>query len=75
MSRGRGRVQRTIMEAVNETRYGCTIRSLAYRVYGGGREQGPTEAQLEVVRRVVGYIDEETLDGYAELAQNPLVIH
>jgi hypothetical protein len=53
MSRGRGRVQRTIMEAVNETRYGCTIRSLAYRVYGGDREQGPTEAQLEVVRRAV----------------------
>jgi hypothetical protein len=53
MSRGHGRVQRIIMEAVNETRYGCTIRSLAYRVFGGDREQGPTEAQLETVRRAV----------------------
>ena len=37
------------MEAVNATRYGCTIRSLAYGIYG----IDPTEAQLLTVRRAV----------------------
>jgi hypothetical protein len=51
MSRGHGRLQRIIVQTVNGTRYGCTIRQLAYATYG--REIDPTEAQLATVRSVV----------------------
>jgi hypothetical protein len=53
MSRGHGRVQRIILESVNVTRYGCTVRQLAYRTYGVGRLDTPTESQLVAVRRAV----------------------
>jgi hypothetical protein len=51
MSRGHGRLQRIILQTVNSTRYGCTVRQLAYATYG--REIDPTEAQLATVRSVV----------------------
>jgi hypothetical protein len=53
VSRGHGRVQRIILESVNSTRYGCTVRQLAYQTYGIGRLDAPTESQLVAVRRAV----------------------
>ena len=53
MSRGQGRVQRIVLESVNGTRYGCTVRGLAYLSYGIGRYDAPTEAQIESVQRAV----------------------
>ena len=53
VSRGRGRLRRLILEAVNGTRYGCTVGQLAYQCYDIGREAGPSEAQLAAVDRVV----------------------
>ena len=51
MSRGHGRLQRIIVQTVNGTRYGCTVRQLAYATHG--REIDPTESQLAAVRRAV----------------------
>jgi ribosomal protein L32 len=59
MSRGHGRVQRIILQSVNSTRYGCTIRQLAYLTYGIDREDGPSEAQTAAVRRAVGRLLQE----------------
>lgn len=59
MSRGHGRIQRIILESVNGTRYGCTIRQLAYRAYGVARLEVPTEAQLVAVRRAVRRLVDE----------------
>jgi hypothetical protein len=59
MSRGHGRVQRIILESVNGTRYGCTVRQLAYLVYGVRRLEVPTEAQLVAVRRAVRRLMDE----------------
>jgi hypothetical protein len=53
MSRGHGRVQRIVLESVNSTRYGCTVRQLAYLTYGTGRNDAPTEAQIVSVQRAV----------------------
>ena len=59
MSRGHGRVQRIILQSVSSTRYGCTIRQLAYLAYGIDREDGPSEAQTAAVRRAVGRLLQE----------------
>jgi hypothetical protein len=53
MSRGHGRRERIILETVNGTRYGCTIRQLAYATFAPDRGEAPTEGQLASVRRVV----------------------
>jgi len=53
MSRGRRRLRRIILQSVNGTRYGCTVRQLAYLSYGVGRENGPSDAQLSAVDREV----------------------
>ena len=53
MSRGHRRAKRMILELVNGTRYGCTVRQLAYLTYGVGREDAPTEAQLMAMHRTV----------------------
>lgn len=46
-------MQRLILESVNGTRYGRTVRQLAYLAYGVGRGETPTEAQIVTVRRAV----------------------
>lgn len=51
MSRGRGRLRRIILQSVNATRYGCTVRQLAYLSYGG--DDGPSEAHMSLVDRAV----------------------
>jgi hypothetical protein len=49
MSRGHGRVERLILEAVgSSSRHGSTIEGLVWRCY-----PEPTEAQVEAVRRAV----------------------
>lgn len=46
-------MERIILESVNATRYGCTVRQLAYRMYGVARLEVPTESQLGSVDRAV----------------------
>lgn len=46
-------MQRIVLESVNGTRYGCTVRQLAYLTYGIGRGDAPTEAQIASVHRAV----------------------
>jgi len=53
VSRGHGRQERIILQTVNGTRYGCTVRQLAYAAYGPDRGDGPSETQLAAVRRIV----------------------
>lgn len=53
MSRGRGRLQRLILESINATRYGCTVRQLAYQIYAVHRGDTPTDAQLLAVEQAV----------------------
>jgi hypothetical protein len=50
MSRGQGRVQRTILDAVESSRYGTTIQDLVWRCYPG---EEATEAQVTAVGRAV----------------------
>jgi hypothetical protein len=52
-----------ILRTVNATRYGCTVRQLAYLSYGIRRgEDAPSEAQLSAVdREVRRLLDEELL--------------
>jgi hypothetical protein len=52
-------VQRIILQSVNGTRYGCTVPQLAYVAFGIDRNNGPTEAQIATVRRVVGRLLQE----------------
>lgn len=53
MSRGRRWLRRIILQSVNTTRYGCTVRQLVYLSYGAGGEDGPTDAQVSAVDREV----------------------
>jgi hypothetical protein len=57
-------VQRIILQSVNATRYGCTIRQLAYLTFGTDREDGPSEAQIAAVRRAVSRLlrDERVIE-------------
>ena len=48
-----------ILQSVNSTRYGCTIRQLAYLTHGIDREDGPSEAHIAVVRRIVSRLLQE----------------
>jgi hypothetical protein len=50
MSRGHGRLQRTILDAVESSRFGTTIQDLVWRCYPG---EEATEAQAMVVSRAV----------------------
>jgi hypothetical protein len=59
MSRGHGRVQRIILQSVSSTRFGCTIRQLAYLTYGINRKDGPSEAQIAAVRRALSRLLQE----------------
>lgn len=52
-------MQRIILQSVNGTRYGCTIRQLAYLTYGVNREDSPSEAQIAAVRRAVSRLLQE----------------
>ena len=55
-------MQRIILQAVHATRYGCTLRQLAYLTAGRRGEDGPSEAQLCAVDRTVRrLLDEERL--------------
>src|SRR5262245_46928270 len=53
MSRGHRRLLRIVLQTVNATRYGCTVRQLAYTSYGASGGDGPSEAQMSAVNRVV----------------------
>jgi hypothetical protein len=62
MSRGHGRMQRIILQAVHATRYGCTVRQLAYLTSVGRGDDGPSEAHVGAVDRTVRrLLDEERL--------------
>ena len=52
-------MQRIILQSVKGTRYGCTIVQLAYLIYGSNHQDGPSEAQIAVVRNAVSRLLQE----------------
>jgi hypothetical protein len=46
-------LRRLILQCVNSTRYGCTVSQLAYLIYGVGRGDGLSDAQVAAVDRAV----------------------
>jgi hypothetical protein len=61
MSKGRQRLRRIILQSINSTKYGCTVRQLVYASYGAGGEDGPTQAQVAAVEREVRLLLEADL--------------
>jgi hypothetical protein len=59
MAMGRRRLRRIILQSVNATKYGCTLRQLVYLSYGRGGEDGPSEAQIAAVEREVRVLLDE----------------
>jgi hypothetical protein len=47
------RLERLILQAIDGTRYGCTVGQLAYLAGGVGRGDGPSDADARAVDREV----------------------
>jgi hypothetical protein len=61
MTIGRRRLRQIILQSINATKYGCTVRQLVYLSYGPGGEDGPSEAQIAAVHREVRRLLDEDL--------------
>jgi Fe2+ or Zn2+ uptake regulation protein len=54
VSRGPGRTQRAILEALRENVDGLTAAELAEQTWGSGAHWSPSHAQRETIRRALG---------------------
>lgn len=61
MSRGPGRTQRAVLQALRRNFDGLTAAELAEHVWGSGAHWSPSHAQRETIRRALGNLERRGL--------------